>query len=249
MKKFLLVLLLFLPVTTFAADVVLPETQIMCPTLVADKSPPAGCNTVTNGLQCYEPCMVCMPLSSFANEYHVVVTQEQGLGVMGYTENGDGTCVRNCGCQPSGIKTYSCDSNYYGSPSSETSTACKVCPPNATCTGGATFTCNDGYEKSADGTACVQECAVGTYFNGSTCVDCPDNALCAGSTSTFTCAAGYYKNSTATACTPCPVHVSGKQTSNPSSVSVTSCHIPADATWKDSKGTKKYLNQCNYSNL
>jgi hypothetical protein len=32
-------------------------------------------------------------------------------------------------------------------------------------------------------------------------------------------------------------------------VSVTSCYIPADATWKDTNGTVKFLNQCEYSNL
>ena len=249
MKKNLLLLALLMPVFSVSAANVLPETQIMCPTMVTEESPPAGCNTVTNGLQCYEPCMVCMPLYTLANEYHVVVGQEQGLGVTGYTDNGNGTCVRNCGCQPLGVKTYSCDLNYYGSPSSETSTACKACPANATCDGGATFTCNDGYEKSADGTACVQDCDAGKYFDGSVCVDCPDNALCAGGTAVFVCAVGYYRNSAKTGCEPCPSHPSGEQTSFGGSVSVTSCHIPADTTWKDSKGTKKYLDQCNYSIL
>lgn len=247
MKKFLLVLLLFLPVTTFAADVVQPETQVMCRELVTDISPPASCNTVTNGLQCYEPCLLCTPIYTLANEYHVVVGQEQGLGVIGYTENSDGTCTRNCGCQPKGIKTYSCDLNYYGSPSSETSTACKVCPANATCDGGATFTCNDGYEKSADGTACVQVCDAGQYFDGSVCVDCPDNAICAGGTAGFVCAVGYYRNAAKTGCEPCPPHPSGEQTSFGGATKVTDCYITTGATWTDDKGTLRFEEDCHYT--
>ena len=249
MKKNLLLLALLMPVFSVSAANVLPETQIMCPSMVTDKSPPAGCNTVTNGLQCYEPCMVCMPLYTFANEYHVVVGQEQGLGVTGYTDNGNGTCIRNCGCQPSGIKTYSCDVNYYGSPSSETSTACKACPANATCDGGATFTCNPGYNKNAAGTACELNCTSGEYYNGESCVACPANADCSGGTAGFLCRAGYYRNPDASGCLPCSVHVSGQQTSPIGTTVQTGCYVPAGATWTTSAGTVKFVNQCNYSLL
>lgn len=105
----------------------------------------------------------------------------------------DGTVIR-CGCAIS-FTTYECVSGYYGTATGlplvgQDSTECIACPDNATCAGGndSTFVCDSGYIKTD--TACIR-CAVGTYNNGSECVDCPGRAQGAvsalGATSVSAC--------------------------------------------------------------
>ena len=71
--------------------------------------------------------------------------------------------------------TYACASHCYGTAKSASS-GCAICPANATCNGGKTFSCNKGYYK--DGTSCKQ---------------CPSSGGIAGTT----------KNSGATSITEC----------------------------------------------
>ena len=76
-----------------------------------------------------------------------------------------------------------CATNYYG-----TSPTCNSCPTHASCPGGTTFTCNDGYESN--GTSCV--CSQQKYVNSQgVCTACPEHASCDGTS--FTCDQNYLK--------------------------------------------------------
>ena len=75
---------------------------------------------------------------------------------------------------------------------------CAQCPNNATCTGGAVFSCQAGYALSADGESCepiVFGCLSSEYrynYNGEQkCISCPNHGLCNGET--FSCEVGYHK--------------------------------------------------------
>ena len=173
MKKYLLAI-----IVGFFACTDAWSSAALCPMVnqVEIISPPTSCTSVVDGTTCLPPCTTCRNLMSPANSYHVIVTNNMGLGVIGYTEstNGDGSCTKNCGCV-AGSTSYSCASGYYGNPTSETSTACKACPDNATCDGGTTFTCNAGY-----------------YQDGSVCAPCPPHVSSAqispaGSTAVTAC--------------------------------------------------------------
>ena len=84
---------------------------------------------------------------------------------------------------------------------------CRPCPPGATCEG-ETITCSDGYYKNGYGCSpCHSSCKTCSgarnnnctscdpraYLSGGQCVDCPDNAVCDGS-SYFSCDTGYSKS-------------------------------------------------------
>ncbi|MDE6477919.1 MAG: hypothetical protein K2L94_01565 [Alphaproteobacteria bacterium] len=49
---------------------------------------------------------------------------------------------------------YRCAAGYYGTATSEAT--CYTCPTNATCSGGTTFMCNNGYYKNAAKTGCTK---------------------------------------------------------------------------------------------
>ncbi len=74
-----------------------------------------------------------------------------------------------------------CLENYYGT----ANTQCNPCPENASCPGGESFNCLNGYESN--GSACV--CNTNKYVANGQCLDCPTNATCDGTN--FTCINGY----------------------------------------------------------
>jgi len=60
------------------------------------------------------------------------------------------TMNHNCTRDAVATNNYRCASGYYGTAPS----GCKICPANATCSGGSTFYCNSGYYKNSNKTGC-----------------------------------------------------------------------------------------------
>ncbi len=119
---------------------------------------------------------------------------------------GDYICMdRNCvvgyntGRESNDIKCRACAQNFYISGS-----FCLPCPAGASCDG-YTIQCGDGYFndestckkcdpscQTCSGSKSTQctSCNSGRYLSNGSCLSCPANAICSGS-STFTCNSGY----------------------------------------------------------
>lgn len=128
-----------------------------------------------------DPCMMeCeewlpyrgSPTSTTTNSSsHVITSNWSVIEFTACPEKGDYDTPAECTTYT--IQDYTCETGYYGSPTSS-STGCTICPSNATCDGGPTFSCNKGY-----------------YKNGNSCTRCPSTTYSttasSGATSITSC--------------------------------------------------------------
>lgn len=118
---------------------------------------------------------------------------------------------------------FKCPSGTFGSPG-----MCSACPANATCSGGTSFSCNNGYYQSGS----------------SNCATCPANTSSCGGSS-FSCVKGFYKNGGS--CSQCPGldGVAGTTGSSGGS-SISSCYLPSGSVASDGTGAYTYTGNCGY---
>jgi len=68
-----------------------------------------------------------------------------------YTRENQGDIL---GCVDVALDEYKCAAGYYGP--NNNANGCQACPANATCSGGTTFFCKDGYYKNSEANACLR---------------------------------------------------------------------------------------------
>ena len=152
----------------------------------------------------YLKCAPCPPLATCSSS--VIIGCQSG-----YKISAGGNSCEQCpiGTQSSGdyLSCVSCTlgSNYR---SSLTQSSCQTCPTNAVCGSVSSFTCNAGYEPTADGTGC-QICGEGYSKSATGNIACTQCAIgtesAANKQSCTSCSSGKYRPSTlVNKCIPCP---------------------------------------------
>ena len=152
---------------------------------------------------------ICYYPTSSSYSYNASCNSCEEIGfTLNFKDNVTTYCMdKNCVTGSKGsfteekVKCLSCAPGFYASQGK----FCLVCPSGATCDG-RTIQCGEGY--FSNGSSCKQcnsscktcsgagtdnctSCNSEYYLSGNTCLDCPSNATCNGSS--FTCNTGYSK--------------------------------------------------------
>ena len=144
----------------------------------ANKSCEAKCSLVT---EYDEGCYTCTengtasPTIQFNNGDSCGAEKVCQGGICGWTDCADPHATRN------GSNVCECAAGYYGD-----GNTCTVCPANASCPGGTTFTCNENYKKEGD--VCALDACIEIRNNYSACLDtCTSTGGVANATYKTTC--------------------------------------------------------------